>query len=253
MLSRQHVVRWWAIACVLLLSACDRPPSPPRDRPITYRLAWTWGRAERRDGGWETLTDRGYRVQVTRGYVVSFSVELVECPRATAGAWFTPRAAYAWHPASATNPATVRSAPVESLTAPIDQEAGTVTPPGIDYCQAHYLIARARQDSPGLPRDVDMVDASLRLEGSVSRDGTTQPLAIVTAAANGSLKPFTVAGGDRPRVDTRVEAATVTFTRRLDTLFDGIEFATTTPEVVANQILDHLAQDVVVQVAVSDR
>jgi hypothetical protein len=238
-----RAVRWLVTVLVAGALGCGESPSAPARTPhaIHYRLAWTWGHAVRVPDGWTVRTDRGFQVRVTRGYAVPFSIELVECPTpqpATSRVldWLGAPPAYAFHSANAVNPATFRGAPVESLTAPVDREVGTITLQPQAYCQIHYLVARATRDSAGLPADVDMVDVSLYLEGSVGfPDGRTeQPLALRVTASDGRLAPLAAP------IDTGTTAVRVTVSRDLGRLFDGIDFATTPAAVVGNRVLGNL-------------
>lgn len=239
----------WAVAALVALrlaTLAAAQPTPPSGAThvIRYRLAWRWGRAARTpDGGWEVVTDLGYRVHVNRGYLTSYSMELVECPPLAPLGWLLgPSPAYAWHSADMVNPATVRSAPVESLIALRAQDAGTVRLPPQAYCQVHYLIARATTASRGLPADVDMVDSSLGVEGTVQRDGTSPTALVVkTASPNALLRPI-------PRVDTGTQDTLVVLRRDLGRLFDGIDFDTAPGRVVANRIVENLVNGTRVKV-----
>lgn len=253
MLSRHAVTRWrragWvvaAVAAIRLGTLAAAQPTPPAGatHAIRYRLAWRWGRAVRTpDGGWEVVTDLGYRVHVRRGYLTSYSMELVECPPlAPLSGLFGPTSAYAWHSADMTNPATVRSAPIESLLAPRAQDAGTVRLPPQAYCQVHYLVARATTASRGLPADVDMVDSSLDVEGTVQRDGAPPTTLVVkTASPNALLRPIA-------RVDSGRQDTLVVLRRDLGQLFDGIDFDTTRLPVVENRIVENLVNGTRVKV-----
>ena len=73
-----------AIAAVLL-GGCGGAP-PPSAHMVRYAVDWDRaGVTPLADGaGWEVTNDLGYRVRVTRGYITTYSMELVECPKAAA-------------------------------------------------------------------------------------------------------------------------------------------------------------------------
>jgi hypothetical protein len=121
----------------LLLSGCRQsPPAPKAGTPhqVRYQLDWVWDDGQKIPGGtaWEVTNDLGYRVRVTRGYVTSYSMELVECPKNAAT---TPVArlgtflrlavegtAFAGHATGTPNPAAIHPMQVESLTEPKPQQ-----------------------------------------------------------------------------------------------------------------------------------
>ncbi len=173
---------------------------------------------------------------MTRGYVTTYSMELVECPKVGAlRSLLEPPSAWAGHSSGTPNPAAIRPMQVESLVAPTDREVGTVTLAPQPYCQVHYLIARAGHDSPGLPSDLDMVDASLHVEGTYRAPGSTSPtpFTIHTAIANGRLF-------DQLHVDTGRATTRVTVRRHLGSLFDAVDFATMPDAVRAERILESI-------------
>jgi hypothetical protein len=250
---------------LLLIGACGASPEPPSAgawHEVRYRLEWAWDDATRIENGpaWEVTNDRGYRVRVTRGYVTSYSMELVECPR-DAGAspgerlgsllgWTVEGTAWAGHSAGTANPAAIRPMQVESLTEPTARDVGQVLLAPQAYCQLHYLIARAGREAPGLPPDVEMVDASLHVDGTYqARDASAAtPFTLHTAVANGGL--FDRPAGSRAamRVDTGKNAARVIVRRHLGRIFDGVEFASMTEHQVAGEILKSLIDHVEVEI-----
>jgi hypothetical protein len=242
--ARTRRVAHAATAAVLaVVVGCGGAPPPARGpHAIRYRLAWTWGRAQRVPDGWTVRTDRGVDVRVTRGWVVPFSLELVECPptgsTTTLLSLLAPRSAWAFHSANAVNPSTLRSAPVESLGDPVDRDVGDITLPPQAYCAIHYLVARATRDSAGLPADVDMVDRSLWIDGTWRRsaDDVDHPITLRATVPNARLQPLP------SPVDTGTGDVVVVVTRDLGTLFDGIDFDGMPTPVVENRVLANLVQ-----------
>jgi len=173
-------------------------------------------------------------------------MELVECPR---NAVLSLRGiAFAGHASGTPNPAAIRPMQVESLTDPTAREVGAVVLQPQAYCQLHYLIARAAREAVGLPSDLDMVDTSLHVEGTARPPGvsTEAPFALHTAIANGAL--LDRAGDAALHVDTGRETVRVTVRRHLGRMFDGVDFATMTPQAIAGQILKSMVAHVEVAI-----
>ncbi len=248
-----------ALAAASLLSGCARTPDGPPLMELRYELGWRargTSDAPDADGGvWQVTNDLGYRVRVERGYVVSRSMELVECPHearatGTALAWLVgalgPGLAHAGHSSLQPNPAAITTPQIESLTAPRRLVAGRVAVLPQAFCRAHYLVARAERDARGLPADVDMVGKSLRLEGSYLAPGASDPVAfrVATSIANGALVDLTAAGAP-PALGSRTHGADagvvrVTIERDRAHLFDGVAFASTSEQDVARRVLANL-------------
>ena len=255
------------LALLLLGGGCQQSPPPPSPAPHQVRYALAWARddvtALPGGAGWTVTNDLGYVVRVTRGWVTSYSMELVECPKealsraARAGAlvWSTLEGeAWAGHATGTPNPAAIRPMQVESLLEPVDREVGAVTLAPQSYCKLHYLLARAGREAPGLPAEVDMVDTSLHVDGSYRAPGASAntPFSIHTALAYGAL--FEHAGRDATalHVDTGIRGATVAVRRHRGRMFDGVDFAHMTERAVALQVLRALVDHADVEVAAGD-
>lgn len=235
----------------MLLGACGGSAAPhaaPTPHRVRYRLDWVWddGRKQADSDAWEVTNDLGYRVRVTRGYVTSYSMELVECPKSAPlsllGWPLLAATAYAGHSSGTPNPAAIRPMLVESLLQATPREAGSVLLPPQAYCQLHYLVARAANDASGLPADLDMVDASLHVDGTYQAPGSSgaTPFSIHTAIAYGGLFDHTVDSPAMLQVDTGRGATQVTVRRHAGRMFDGVDFARMTDQVAAGQILRSL-------------
>ena len=249
----------------LLAGGCQQAAPPPRARAahqVRYQLDWVWDGAETIPDGtaWEVTNDLGYRVRVTRGYVTSYSMELVECPKETTA---TPIArlgtllrsiveqpAYAGHATGTPNPAAIRPMQVESLTAPTFHQVGAVLLAPQTYCQLHYLVARAGRDAPGLPADLDMVDTTLHIDGTYRAPGTAAdtPFTLHTAVAYGALFDHTASSSAPLHVDTGTSATQVTVRRHLGSIFDGVDFVKMTDRMVAGQLLKSLVDHAEVEI-----
>jgi hypothetical protein len=214
--------------------AVSAAPTPtPAPHEARYRLTWAAGDVTPTadNAAWEVTTNLGYRVRVTRGWVTSYGMELVECPRSASAAdellWLvTPTTAWAGHMSGTPNPAAIRPIVVESLMDGAARDAGTVTLAPQAYCKIHYLVARASGDSAGMPAGVDMADTSLYVEGSYRAPGATidASFALRTGSAYGQLFERV---GNPPHpmlVDTGLHALDVEIRRRRSRLFDGVDF-----------------------------
>jgi hypothetical protein len=249
---------------VLLLSACQSASSPqaPTAHPVRYELEWAWDDVKRAadESSWDITNDLGYRVHVTRGYVTSYSMELVECPKDVAP---TPLArldtllwsivegtAYAGHATGTPNPAAIHPMQVESLTAAAPHQFPPVFLLPQAYCKLHYLVARAGPGAPGLPADFDMVDKSLHVDGSYEAAGTAveTPFTLDTASAYGALFDHAANASAAMHVDTGTSAIQVTIRRHLGKMFDGVDFAKMTPRMAAGQVLKSLIDHVEVDI-----
>jgi hypothetical protein len=256
------MARTAALLAAVLLAGCGNT-EPPSPHSVSYALAWTEDDVVRDAGGasWQVTNDLGYQVRVTRGYLTTYSMELVECPKAVTGFATPPSAfaallslleatAWAGHSAGTPNPAAIRALHIESLTAPVARELATVTLAPQAYCQLHYLIARAAKESSGLPDDLDMVDASLHVEGTYRVPGSEleKPFRVHTGIANGGLFNRSATPPAPIRVDTGRAGARVTVRRRLGAMFDGVAFATMTEGMVAGQIMQALIDHVEIEI-----
>ena len=209
-------------------------PAQAESGSITYRAAWEWGEAIDTPGpGWEVTTDLSYRVQVETGAVVFYSAELLACEHEhteTLWQWLGnllgdltgPTTAYAGH-TDESNLAEVMPILVESLTGPATTELGSVQVGEPAYCQGHYLVARAV--------DGEMAGRSLTVSGTVTGpDGTAQPFAIDTALAWGTIAELQLpyaTGDDSAAIHGEIgnDTLEIVIDRKLDTLFDGVDFA----------------------------
>lgn len=234
------------VCLVNVLAACERTtPAPLAPHPLHYRLAWSdAGTTPIAGGGFEVTTDLGYRVRTTRGWVVTETMAFLECHReelaSSAGhprvALLAPATAEAGHSLARMNPARLANPQVESLVGATTLDAGTVTPPSARYCNVHYLVARAAGDTHGLPSEVDMLGASLQVDGSwqAPNGGDWHPFSVRSAAANGIVAEVPAL------VDTATTGATATVERALATLYDGVDFAQASEAQEAWQILKNL-------------
>ena len=257
--------RLFALLLAVVVYAGCRSDSPPAaSYSVSYRLEWSWdGATAEASGGWQTTNDHGYRVHVERGYLVDYSMELVECPKETLSpdtdaywARFLVQPAWAGHAPTTPNPAAIYTPHIEALHAPTDFDVGTRWLAAQRYCRVHYLIARANRSAVGLPDDLDMVERSLYVRGTSQTPSAAAPRSfeIATSAANAMLTelfPPDHFGAQASAfvVDTGHENARVVVRRGLKSLFDGIDFETMPPARMERQVLQNVIDhtEIVVQ------
>lgn len=257
-----------AVLVATLAAACAQAPSPPSaavpsaggPHAVTYRLEWANDVVAAPAGGFTVTSDLGYTVRVARGWITSYGVELVECPR---GAIPTPLAragdrlwsliegtAWAGHTSDAPNPAAVHPMQVESLT---DAAASEIATPALApqaHCKLHYLLARAGADARGLPPEPDMVGRSLHVEGAYRAPGASSdvPFTLDGASAYGALVER-VDGDTHPlHLDTGAGAARVTLRRHRAHMFDGVDLAHVPERAAVLQVLRAIVEHVDVRV-----
>lgn len=210
--------------------------NPHPEGQFSYRLVWDWGEAEALEQGWRVQNDLGYEIVVQSGYLVSYSAELVACTH-----WhfwwetaLAPMIAYAGH-GETESESRISSPIIEALDNPENSEWAVVTVHEPSYCQAHYLVARGDSST------ADMYGISLWIEGTYTFDGYAErgaeavPFSLQTSLANGRM--FEIQLGNE---------GIVTISRRLDTLFTGVDFATMSEEEMGRAALWSLMDGVIV-------
>jgi hypothetical protein len=246
----------WLTLAVLLTAGCRSDPAGSASHTASYRLEWSADGVDIELGGtsWQTTNDRGYRVRVDRGYLVDYSMELVECPkdalrsgRDSLWAWFPVQAAWAGHMPTTPNPAAIHTPHIEALHAPTDFDVGSMQLAPQRYCRVHYLIARANRSAVGLPEDVDMVERSLYVRGTYqsAKAAASHPFELATSAANAALTELFPPGyfgvqGSAIVIDTGRENVRIVIHRTLKSLFDGIDFEAMSAARIERQVLQNL-------------
>jgi hypothetical protein len=215
---------------------------------VRYTLGWdVEGAVPHADGGWLLSDDMEGTVHLTRGYLVSYSTELVVCEDADEHGTalhgvLSPRA-HAGHPSDlSVNPAMVAQPRVEDLTDPRQFEWAAAILERETWCSVHYLVARGDELTLAMPGDVDLEGVSLYLEGSWRRaDGSWEDFVLQTEHATGTIEDVQV-------LNTGEEGADVVITRSLGGLFSGVDFATMDDEARAQQVLRNLRNQVTIEV-----
>ncbi len=236
-----HRIRLATLLAALLAGCGDAPAAPPPPEPashdVAYLLSWDDASITRHTDGWSTTNDVGTTITVHRGWWVSFSADLVACdPSASLWDRLVPDA-FAGH-STTIGPATVSAPVVESLTAMQSTELGRVHLDANTFCQAHYLAARAPNDVKQPPTDVDMIGATLFIEGTYGPAGT--PFTIRNDMAHGRLIAT--------QVDTSFADRTVELRRDPARMFDGVDFAGATELQLAWRVLWNVVEGATVVV-----
>lgn len=215
---------------------------------VTHVLDWDLTDVEPGEtDGFVVHNDLGIRFHVDAGYLVTYSTALVPCPTTTA--WLDPvreailPTAFAGH-SGETDPSSLPQPHVESLTDLGRTTLDTLTFEPTDYCEGHYLTARADDSATGLPSGVDMVGNTLYLQGRYERSGQTHDFVFSTNLADGVSMPlFGVAAELQDR-----ESVQMVTTRALGRLLDGVDPEAMTDLAIARALLTNLTDHTSVRV-----
>lgn len=206
------------------------------------------------DGRISLTNDLGYRIDLNQAYIVNLSVELVPCEKWSALAVPEKRSvlydlvfgrpAFAGH-SRFRSPSRLQHSTAEPLTGSTIWSLGTVTPPDVAYCQAHYLIGRAVAVTNNLPTSPDLRNLSLYLAGRFETPGDPVPrrFEIKTAEASGQIVKLTGPSG-QPFSRKLPSGASVLVRRRLAPLFDGINFSNYPSPETARAVLRNLVRSI---------
>lgn len=234
---------------------------------VTYTFDWSSEDAQIEDGSITLQNDLGYEVVMTTGYSIAYTVSLIECPDEEEpadvpgmGRWLldalAPRTAWAGHSYGNGNAIALATPHTQNFFEQEPVELGQVTADPNGYCQFFYLVGRADSTTVDLPEDLDMSGMSIYVAGTYQAPGgDVKDFVLHTTRAYSFLSDL-FAPGDFDQhekafeVDTGAEGATVTLTRNLDRLFDGVDFEMMNTDDAASQVLkqlvDHAQASVVV-------
>ena len=203
---------------------------------VQWSLEWDRARVEPAAAGWATLTDLGYRVRLESGWIVDYGLSLGTC--ATPAGDTLDAANWA-----ASIDAAVMPMHAEDLAHPSDLGLGPRAFTAWRYCWAHWLLARA-SESVDAPREASLVGTSLRIDAIWARSGDSGERHVETWWPRGTLVELTALADpdelDAARRDGEPRAAYITVKRDLGALFDGVDFAAASDEVVAARLLENL-------------
>ena len=233
---------WLSLA---LLAGCDSDPDlqPESDLSLRWRVDWDTTGVTTTSDGWEVTNVRGITFHVTRGYLVTYGLQLRPCESSASAAsrlfdWLRP-VPLAWAGHSGLNDQSFIYGEVEPLVPLMgDFERARTLPDAARYCSIHYLVARADEAFDTSIATVPMDRVTLHLDGwwsSPTTDGQ-QPLAIHTELNTGSyidlVRPISTAGGGNE---------TVVVTRQLAAFFDDLDPAALSETRLAQSLLLNIA------------
>ncbi|MFT4977967.1 MAG: hypothetical protein ACI8S6_003875 [Myxococcota bacterium] len=226
----------------LLLIACTESPAPI-DSPgwvlsgVTWQQGWDTAGLTRSGDAWSTVTDLGYTVEITRGYLTTYSLGLEPCPEALRppvpgwGLLSTARAAHG----PTINAATLPHSRAVDLLALSDTTLASLTFPQSRFCEVTTLVARADKRTEGIPEGVALEGASLMLTGHWQRGSEREDFDVKSTLANSSRLTLE----DTAHIGTG-EVATISIRHRAKSLFDGIELATESDARILRGVLTNL-------------
>jgi hypothetical protein len=192
------------------------------------------------------VSDRGVAVSIERGYLTVGSVELEGCEtsRPSFDLSLGPSIAFAHSMSSPTrlgSPHVLSLAGDEAEVMPI----GSLGPPPGEYCALRVSLEPADADANHLPSDVDLVGVTLWLEGTYrDSSGAEKPFSVATSQAleeSLSFEKLQLADDAEQEATLRVSAPSAHW-------FDGIDFATTGDEEIADLVLANVRAALVVTV-----
>jgi hypothetical protein len=195
-----------------------------------------------KENGTRVLTnDRGYRVVLTKGYLAVSSVEIEACASQGVAGFLRElrliRPAYAHSEGSPTRLGTPFVIP---LLGDARGAIGSLSPPPRSYCVTHIGGAPADDDALFLPADAPMVGKSLYVEGTFQPPSSAEASAFTATGALAfdaevTHAPLVLGAGGRTK-------ATLVIGEVIDHWFDGIDFATASPDDIAKSVLEHAQQ-----------
>ncbi|MCB9744178.1 MAG: hypothetical protein H6740_16390 [Alphaproteobacteria bacterium] len=236
----------------LLLLACAPPvyeaaavdsgaPAGLSLTEVRYVSAWDTEGLTRSAEGWELTNDQGYRVRVRSGWIVTNSLSLVECATASLqpqplGLALVEATAFAGH-GGETDPSALPLPVAQSLTALEPQTLAELQFTAARYCEAHQLVARVIDGAQGAPESPALTGLSLTVEGAwAGKDDAWTPFTVESSAAFGKLHALEDVEGEGARLE-------LTLTRKLATLFDGVDFREADEDDIIDALLRRVVED----------
>ncbi len=233
------------LLCLLLCGcvAADEGVAPEGGQSAISSATWTlgWDRegTTRTKAGRTFETDLGYRVDLSEGFAISYSVTLVPCTMdvvATGPRWIRPALA---HHGEFQDGSEYFMQRVEDFVDPLEARYEAAFD-AADYCGVHWAIARPDADIVGQEGAPDE-RISLRLRGTWSRGDEGGELDYTTDWPDGRSFLF---GDELPQPDVSSGHLDVRFERRLGQAFDGIELADEIEGGVLWAVLENLVGNV---------
>lgn len=223
-----------AIACLALASACACSASSRDGIRITVVLEGP-STPPLVDDSRVVVTDVGYRVVLTRGFLSTGTVEVFACARLSWRDLFIRDA----HAHTTGSPTLLGVPAVESLLAGSDSQlvVGAMHPPAGSYCRVRQTIHPADDDAVGLSAGVPMVGKSLLVEGTYARAGEDPTSFAISSALSVEVEstvPATSVSVDGARVVQLV------LSKSGDRWFDAIDFASASETDIEARLLQNI-------------
>jgi hypothetical protein len=253
MKTRLHIV------AIALIAACADSgqrtvAASGSDARLRWELIWATDETTTSDARRTIVNDLDYTVVLEEAWVVSYSAQLLPCSETAAAPVSELR--------RLARGAIAAIAPVRPAWAGHGDSSDTTTAPGtaenlvsadeivqpdravaeVEYCRAHYLVARADTEVANVSSD-ELSRNSLVLHGTWNAaDGASGRVDVVSSLASGVYL-------DLP-VPIDVDGPwTVTVSRDLGRLFDGIDFAAASENDIERAVLTSLVDHASVSVS----
>lgn len=196
-------------------------------------------------GGFTLTNDLGYRIHVDVGDLVLHRVALVPCSQKTEQTAFFPfisiNAAFAHEETS--DPSSMETLALSEAGQSKTMEIGANAFAPVRYCQAYWLVARGMAGAVAT-EGLDMSNRSIYFSGTWERDGQSGKLLIDTWWPMGTfvdLKAITEAAVyENATKEDSVHFGWIKIDIALRRVFDGIDFAVDSEEIVADSVLDNI-------------
>jgi hypothetical protein len=228
------------LPAALALAACSSVSELSQGLVLTVHAEAAAAAGRAADGTLTVVTDLGYTVRLERAYLVSSSVEIFACP--TLGRRLSRWAVGSAEAHAPGSPTRLGTALVEPLTggAPAAIPLGAIRPPPDRYCRVVYTASAADPDAVGLPADLEVAGKTVYLAGTFQR-GPADPRPFTVS----SSAPFTVEAtlGDADLFAARPQA-TLAVRKQADHWFDGVDFETHPPRVMAIEVLENIRRSI---------
>lgn len=223
--------------CLLVASACaeatDGTAGPPEEEfagitlsGLRWSFTWDIEDIDFSEGRWATTNDQGVTFTVETGWLSSYSAALAPCFAEEETEWARRglierllgiRTARADHGVDI-DPSALTGPIVEDLAGLTSTDSARLSFGPTDYCQLHYLIARADADTADPAPGVPMSLVTLRLNGHWTNGDEGGDLEVESSFNYGALFSLDGRAESPPRGHAQIEIR-----RNASLLFSGIE------------------------------
>ena len=224
---------------------------------LSFELEIDRNNIEYNDEGWQVKTNLDYTIDLKKLYLVSYSLRLYPCE--TSSYQHRPiqiypfdiliSTAHAGH-SDLNVPTNLPTPWIENWVIWEEPELQSVSFPENQFCEVIYTIARADQATFNQPDDIDMIHNSLYMEGSWTKEDTTQNFEISTSIP--AEKFFSTSENNIFFVGEPQNHATLRVTRYVEHIFDDIDWRTETAERIPLFVLQNIMQQSSVEIIFED-